>query len=141
MKRPLLLMVLLLVLTANKCRKEGPTMADLMNTKWLFQSVDGQTVTMPESVERPWIQLTDDGVQGFGGCNRLMGGYELNDASLKFPGVAATRMYCEAVQKTENAITSALSKADNYTFKDGLLSLRSGDQVLATLIADPTAKP
>ncbi|MDX9749813.1 MAG: META domain-containing protein [Flavobacteriales bacterium] len=139
MRHPILLALALTVLTANKCRNEGPTMADLLNTRWEFRTVDGQAVAMPADVDRPWLRLTDDGVQGFGGCNRMMGGYELNDARLTFPGLATTRMYCEAVQKTENAITKALSEVDNYTFVDGLLSLRKGEQVLATLTAGADA--
>lgn len=134
MKHPLLL-ALLLLLSANKCQQNGPTMADLLNTRWQFQTVNGKPLNLPEEAERPWLQLTDDGVQGFGGCNRMMGGYELKDAELKFPGLATTRMYCESTQATENAITQALSNVDNYTFTDGVLTLRQGNTVLATLVA------
>lgn len=134
MKHPLLF-ALLLLLSANKCQQNGPTMADLLNTRWQFQTVNGKPLNLPEETERPWLQLTDDGVQGFGGCNRMMGGYELKDAALKFSGVATTRMYCERTQVMENAITQALSNVDNYTFKDGVVSLRQGNTVLATLVA------
>ena len=141
MRRTLPLIALTLMLTANKCKEDRPSMQDMMDKKWLFQTVGTETVRMPAGVDQPWIQLTNDGVNGFGGCNRLMGGYALDGPKLSFPGVAATRMYCEAVQKTENAITTALSRTDSYRLEDGTLTLLGAGEVVATLVPDATPAP
>jgi heat shock protein HslJ len=127
-------LLLFVTLSANKCKNDqGVPMTDLLEKKWVFQTLAGEAVTLPEGVEKPWVQLTGDQVQGFGGCNRLMGSYVLDGAKLSFPGLGSTKKYCEGIQPVEDKVKSALSAADSFTMKGGLLTLLGAGKAVATL--------
>jgi heat shock protein HslJ len=133
MKHIAIALTLLLTLSANKCREKGTAMADLKGTKWVFQTLAGNALSMPKGVETPWLQLADGGVQGHGGCNRLMGGYEQDGAKLRIMDLASTKMYCDGVMDTENTIKSTLGEVDAYPMNGEVLQLLGGGRVLATL--------
>lgn len=132
MRHLLLSLTLLMVLSANKCTKGGGS-ASLMDTKWVLRSLLGGAVEMPAGAELPWLQLTADGLQGYGGCNRLMGQYQLDGAKLSFPGVGSTKMYCENTMETENALKTALGMVDSYKLEGGLLKLMGNGREVAVL--------
>lgn len=132
MKKLLLATCLLMVLTAEKCAKGGGS-ATLMDTKWVVRSLMGGPVEMPAGAEQPWLKLTADGVQGFGGCNRLMGQYQLDGTKLSFPGLASTKMYCENTMETENAVKTALGMVDVYKLDGDLLKLIGDGKELVVL--------
>ena len=48
-------------------------------------------------------------VQGFGGCNRMMGPYERDGDNLKFGALAATKMACVDPGNPEDAFLQALA--------------------------------
>ena len=146
MRYTLLAITLLITLTANKCsNKEGSTgdMADLKGMKWVFQRVGGQDVSVPAGSDAPWVQLTPEGLSGFGGCNRLMGGYQQEGERLKITDLASTKRYCEATMDLENAVKGALDRTDSFRMKKDVLELVGGGQVLATLKGEavPPSKP
>ena len=79
------------------------------------------------------MKFTTDGLQGFGGCNKLMGEYALEGTKLSFPGVASTKMYCEKTQAMEDGIKAALSRTTGYKLDGSTLNLLAGSDVLAVL--------
>ncbi len=111
-------------------------MTSLLDKKWVFQSLAGQALKMPDGVEQPWLQLAGDQLSGFGGCNRLMGGVKMDGSSLSFPGVGSTKMFCEGVQPTESAIKQVLGQVDSFKMDDGLLKLMGAGKELAALKAE-----
>jgi len=135
MKHITLAFALLLILSANKCTNTPKDMPSLMDKKWVIQSLAGNALKMPEGVEQPWLQLAGDQLQGFGGCNQLMGQYALEGSALSFPGVGSTKKYCEGIQPTENAITTMLGKVDSFKMDKGLLKLLGAGKELAALKA------
>lgn len=136
MKQLSIALVLFLTLSANTCKNSTGEMPSLKDKKWVFASVAGEAINLPEGAERPWLQLAGDQLQGFGGCNRLMGGYTLEGAALRFSDVGSTKKYCEGIQPTETAIMSMLGKVDGYKMDGGTLKLLSGKSELAALQAE-----
>jgi heat shock protein HslJ len=134
MKKLALALSLLMILSANTCKKAGG-MTSLLDKKWVFQSIAGEALKMPEGTEMPWLQLAGDQLQGFGGCNQLMGGYKMEGTALSFSDVGSTKKYCEGVQPTENAITGLLRQVDGYKMEGGLLKLLGAGKELAALKA------
>lgn len=132
LKLPLLALALGLVLSANKCADKGMP-ANILDTKWLLQSVGGQAVQMPAGMDMPWLKLgADKSLSGFGGCNNLMGQFNLDGATIGFPGVGSTKKFCESSQKIEDSFLGALREANSFKVDNGLLKLLNGDKELAT---------
>lgn len=134
MKKFALALSLLLILSANTCNKGGG-MTSLLDKKWVFQSIAGEALKLPEGTEMPWLQLTGDLLQGFGGCNRLMGGYTMEGTALSLSNIGSTKKYCEGIQPTENAIIGLLRQVDGYKMEGGLLKLLGAGKELAALKA------
>ena len=74
------------------------------------------------------IALTKDGnVQGYGGCNRFFGGYQLEGESISFSPIASTRRYCEETMAVEDALFTALGKVTRLKVSEEGFSLLSED--------------
>lgn len=134
MKKLSLLLTVLITLSANKCSDKGADMSSLLDTKWVFSALNGSDLKLPAGVEQPWLQLAGDQLQGFGGCNRLMGDYTLEGTKLNFGNLGSTKKYCENVQPTEDAIKAALGQVDGFALKDDVLKLMGGGKEVAQLV-------
>lgn len=127
-------LVLLMTLSANTCsNKDSNSSTAMVGSKWVLERLGGQVVTMPDGIEQPWLKVDGGQLQGFGGCNSLFGQVELSGSSLKFPGVASTKKYCESVQDTETAFTRMLGEVDSYKLDKGRLKLMGAGKELAEL--------
>jgi heat shock protein HslJ len=136
MKHLPLALTLFITLSANTCKNAAPDMSSLMDKKWVFQSLAGKALALPAGTESPWLKLAGDQLQGFGGCNSLMGQYKMEGTALSFPGVGSTKKYCEGIQPTETAITGMLGRVDSFKMDKGLLKLMGAGQELAALKAE-----
>lgn len=126
---------LLLTLSANKCSDTPESMAGLMDTKWNIESLAGIPLQMPADAVNPWLKLSGDQLQGFGGCNQLMGQYQLDGTALSFLGVGSTKKFCEGIQPTETAIMEMLTKVDAFKMDKGMARLFGAGKELASLKA------
>ncbi|HZF25716.1 MAG TPA: META domain-containing protein [Steroidobacteraceae bacterium] len=74
----------------------------LENVQWTLVQLDGKAIE-PSSRGAPTLMLSskDMRLSGFAGCNRMLGGYELNGETLKFNAMATTRMACIDVTPEE----------------------------------------
>lgn len=145
MKKIAIALVLFISMSAHTCNEKtvkavgnGTSMtkaASLLESKWVLQTVENNVVKMPESTEKPWVKLAKEGskVEGFGGCNNLFGGFELNGDAIKFPNLASTKKYCEETQPTENAFMSALRNTDHFKLDGSTLKLFQGTRELISL--------
>ncbi|MEO8591093.1 MAG: META domain-containing protein [Flavobacteriales bacterium] len=136
MKSAALALLLFVTLSANKCNNDAGEMTSLLDKKWVFQTVAGQALKLPDGTQQPWLQLAGDQLSGFGGCNRLMGGYKMDGTNLSFTGVGSTKMFCEGVQPTESSITKLLGQVDSFKMDSDLLKLMGGGAELAALKAE-----
>ncbi len=86
----------------------------LAGSEWKPLRIDGREVPEASSA---FVQFRGQGrLEGFGGCNRLLGEYEASDRRLSVNAVAATRKACDdaAVMQVESALLSALEDARSY---------------------------
>ena len=77
----------------------------LEDVQWTLIELDGEAL---EALSRGAPTLTlaskDKRMSGFAGCNRMMGGYELDGDALKFSAMATTRMACVDVTPEERLL-------------------------------------
>ncbi len=112
------------------CGARGVT-SGLVGTRWVLVRLGEQPVVVTDGSREPHLVLTQDGrVQGSGGCNRLLGGYLLEGASLELTQLAATRMFCPEGMETEAAFTAALTAARTWKILGSHLELYGEDGAL-----------
>lgn len=119
----------LFVFTLVSCKTSAPTSqvpdASLKETYWKLTELMGQPVPRPEPDGREAHIILKSGgrLQGFAGCNNIMGTFETKDRfSISFKGVASTLMAC-ADMKTEDSLKKVLEQVDNYSISGNNLSL------------------
>lgn len=96
------------------------------NTRWELVEIMGKPVTKNET-QREAIFITfnaeKNSVNGFGGCNNFMGGFETKEGNrITLTQMASTMMACENMEM-ESTFMQTLQQVDNYTMKDNVLSL------------------
>jgi heat shock protein HslJ len=104
--------------------------APLEKTEWKLTWLNGTKIEMGTPQQVPYIQLDPEShrVSGSGGCNRLMGGYELSGDHLKFSQMAMTRMACLHGGDTESSFAKALDQVTTWKIVGGKLLLMDADQ-------------
>ena len=115
---------------ADKHKAEKP----LEKTEWRLIWLSGAKIDIGAPMQIPYIQLDPQShrVSGSGGCNRLMGGYELSGDHLKFTQMAMTRMACLHGGDTESSFVKALDQVTSWKIVgDKLLLMDAGQHVLA----------
>ncbi|MGH8470128.1 MAG: YbaY family lipoprotein [Gammaproteobacteria bacterium] len=105
----------------------------LENTYWKLTRLGDAPVAMIPQQREPHIILNSESrrVSGSGGCNRLMGSYELNGDRLTFGQMASTRMACPKGMDTEKAFLEALTQVNTLKITRQHLELfdAAGNQV------------
>ena len=96
----------------------------ITNIEWRLVELNGEDV----SKINPPLTLSLDGahkINGFAGCNRFFGSYELNESKIQFSGLGSTKMYCQEKSATEDKYLKALSEVESFLPKGGRLLLIS----------------
>jgi len=118
--------------------KHKVVLVSLEKTEWKLIWLSGAKIEVAAPRQVPYIQLDPEGhhVSGSGGCNRLMGGYELNGNNLKFTQIGLSRMACLHGANTESQFVQALNQVNSWKIGGGALSLMdSNGHVLAKFAA------
>jgi heat shock protein HslJ len=78
-----------------------------------------EPVIVGEKQREPHVILgsEDRRLSGFGGCNQLLGSYELNGDKLSFSKMAATQMACLQDADIERTFLDALTKVQTWKIK------------------------
>ena len=105
----------------------------LENTYWKLIELDGKMVKAPKDRKEAHMILKpgESRVNGNAGCNNFFGSYEVDGESLGFGQMGATMMACLDGMETEQAFLAALGNTDRYTISGLILSLYSGENLLA----------
>jgi len=106
----------------------------LENTYWRLTKLGETPVPEGHGPRMAHLILNEEAHRagGSGGCNGLIGKYELDGNRLSFPGMAATRMACKEGMDTERVFLNALSRVTNWKITGQTLDLMDDDgQVLA----------
>jgi heat shock protein HslJ len=116
----------------------------LEKTEWRLIRL-GRTAVKGDDLHRqPQIVLdpVSHRASGSGGCNRIMGGYELKGDKLTFARMASTMMACPDGMDTEQKFLKALEQVKRWRIAKQQLELMDGSgKVIAVFaVADSGAK-
>ncbi|WP_244270874.1 META domain-containing protein [Thioalkalivibrio sp. ALJ1] len=110
---------------------DGSTGAErLENTYWKLVTVgEHEAVATEEAREAHLVLHAEDArLAGSTGCNRLMGGYELDRDQLSFDQVATTMMACPAgMMELERKFLDVLGDVASWQVDGEILTLIDGD--------------
>jgi heat shock protein HslJ len=97
----------------------------LENTYWMLTQLGDAPVTVVPEQRVPYFILNSETrrVIGSGGCNRLMGSYELNGDHLTFSQMAGTMKACRLGMETDKAFLQALTQVDTWKITGQRLEL------------------
>ena len=112
----------------------APTDADLEGTYWKLMALGDTAVPKQVGGTEAYLILhaNDKSIAGSTGCNRLIGGYDLNGDLLRFTPSGMTLMACPSVlMKQEQEFTAALKSITGYRIAGRTLELLNGDTVEA----------
>ena len=117
------------VLLSIGCSAQRPTEkpqanpTTLENVQWTLLQLDGEAIKA-SSRGAPTLKLAskDRRLSGFAGCNRMIGGYELDGETVKFTGMATTRMACIDVTP-EEPLLRALAATTRWNVTGNTLEL------------------
>ncbi len=126
----------LFVLAACQQAAEPEASMDLAGTNWQLSSLNGE---LPKEGTAVTLQFgTDNTVFGTDGCNQFNTTYTQDGANLTINQSAgiSSMMACEEPVMTQaSAYTTALGSVTSFTTSADQLSLKAGDQVVATFVA------
>lgn len=103
----------------------------LAGTSWIVVQLSGQELG-EEVGRRPSLQFDaeQERVNGFTGCNRLVGGFDSDESEMSFGELAATRMACPGASVLEVTFTDALKATTRYAIIGNQLELYDAEGVL-----------
>lgn len=126
---------------SKKAAKDGANNDQVITEKyWKLITLEGQDVTMAKNQEREtffMLKAEDNTVNGFAGCNNIMGEFLLEDGNrIRFTNMATTLMMCPDVDMNESDFMKVFELADNYTLYNDTLALNVGRRApLARFVA------
>jgi copper homeostasis protein (lipoprotein) len=90
--------------------------ANLENTYWKLTRLGNDAVIVGEKQREPHVILRSQNrrVSGSGGCNSLLGSYELNGDTLTFSKMATTQMACGEGEDTAKSFLEALAQVKTW---------------------------
>lgn len=118
----------------------GAAAVPLVDTQWRLTQLGGQVVANSAGASAVTLRLEAQNprITGFGGCNRMFGGYLLNGGQLRFEQVGATKMACVEAgrMKLEDDYFQMLTQVSGWKIADSTLTLLDADGApLATFSA------
>ena len=121
-------------------RVQGAASAPLVNTQWNLAQLGDQVISGSEGANAVGLKLDAQNprVTGFGGCNRMFGGYLLKGDELKFDQVGATKMACldQSRMRLEQSYFDMLSRVARWKITDSNLTLLdTAGATLGTFVA------
>ncbi len=115
---------------------EAPA-ASLYDTKWSLKKIYADGVVQDVDT-KAFIRFDKEknSAGGNGSCNSFGSTTTINGSSVSLKNIFSTKMFCEAVQKTEDSFFSQLGKVTTYTIKGKTLQLLADNTVLLEFIAE-----
>ncbi|WP_158224720.1 YbaY family lipoprotein [Agaribacterium haliotis] len=102
-------------LPASEKINQSEVKAVLIEGHWELSSLGGLKNPKGASGEALSLKLSEGQANGYGGCNRFMGGYSLEGSKITLGPLASTKMLCQGDgQKNEDLYLPALSQVSSY---------------------------
>jgi heat shock protein HslJ len=106
------------------CAHQALDKASLTGSYWRPVEIDKKAVRVKAGQREPHIVLeSEHRMRGFGGCNQIQGGYEVQGNGLRFIGTATTRMFCEGSMEQEARFLLAMEATATYAITGDTLEL------------------
>jgi len=103
----------------------SPT-TQIQETTWKLIELMGKPVVLSENNKKGIyiiLKKEENGVQGFSGCNTIMGKYELREGNrITFSAMASTMMACPDLA-IETEFNKMLGTVDNYSLNGNTMTL------------------
>ena len=114
----------------ESCGARGVT-HELASTRWVLTRLNDEPVDASKLQREPFIALegNERRVFGNGGCNRVVGGYQLDGDKIVFTPLALTRMACPDAA-FETAFETALAAAARWNITGAHLELFDANGVV-----------
>lgn len=128
MKIKLALFALVTVLFVS-CNSTKTTVEGIEGTTWKLKTLEGQDMSNLKLDKDVFFMLNkEEGrVNGFSGCNNMMGTYTLEEGNrIRFSQMGSTMMSCPDVTFNERDFLEVFELADNYTINNNELSINVG---------------
>lgn len=120
--------VFLLLILCNQVLAEG------LSANWYLEQIGTHELRIDAAEERPFMQLDEvkKRVEGYDGCNRFHGTFEMTEGRMVFGALAATRRMCdERVSAIEQEFYQGLNRHDQFKLNNNqLLLFKNGQQLL-----------
>lgn len=116
------------------------TSVPLENTNWILVRLGDKPISVTAARQTPSLMLVPKGKSAHGstGCNRFQGGYRVEGGTLRFTGIATTRMFCADVRELEEQYVRVLDATARWKIVDAHLELYdTAGARLAVLTASP----
>ncbi len=124
---------LVALLIATSCATMKKTKApSITEVKWVLETLYGEKVNYGAEQKAAFMELKENKVTGYGGCNRFFGGYEMDGTLLDFGMLGSTKMACPNSSELESEFLKALDETKSFALEDGQLSLKDGDKTIAS---------
>lgn len=120
------------MMTMKRVRTQAQTetaAVPLRETYWRVDEITGRPISAAEQQREAYLifSVQSARVSGSGGCNRLSGSYEASGASLRFGGIASTRMACARGMEVESSFLQALEQVRRWKISGRELELTDGE--------------
>ncbi|MCF6226074.1 MAG: META domain-containing protein [Xanthomonadales bacterium] len=128
--------------TQKSCAS-GPSDFGLVGKKWQLFAAPGNDLPVEMDLSQAHLEFTAEGTaSGSNGCNRVNGGYTLNDYEIMIGPMMSTRKACPGDQAAlEKVFMAAFDDIDSYEIKGGVLNLMiAGEPTLQFKVADILAE-
>jgi copper homeostasis protein (lipoprotein) len=90
-------------------------LADFHTTYWRLSFLESEAVLpVPDQREPHLVFQEEDRLAGSDGCNRIVGDYQLDGASIELSRLATTRMACAEGMEQASRFLQALEKVNQY---------------------------
>jgi copper homeostasis protein (lipoprotein) len=115
--------------------------AELRGTEWQLVRLGDEAIELGPDQRRPDLHFSADEprLSGFGGCNRLLGGFAAYRGQLRFSQMASTMMACPDGMELERTLVEALAVVERYRVLGRILDLYDGAGALLARFRAGTA--
>jgi len=110
--------------------------APLYGTKWSLKKIHDESGSKDIST-KAFIKFDSEkkSAGGNGSCNSFGSSTTVDGEKMTIQNIFSTKMYCEAVQETENDFLKQLGKVTRYEIADSTLKLFGGEVLLLEFAA------
>jgi heat shock protein HslJ len=111
-------------------------MASLIGTHWRLTSLNGEVINPARGTQQPYMifQPVAGRINGYGGCNRFFGDYEVQDKQLSIGQLATSRKFCDQGVNIEKRLITALQETRKFVIKGRSLQLYTDEQEIPVAV-------